>query len=89
MAIPSPIVPAHMPTARARSPGSRNMSLTIDRPEGMVMAAPAPMSARQAMRGSTLPEKAAPREPPPKTTRPQRKSRLRPIAVGQAAGDEQ
>ena len=44
----------------------------------MVMAAPAPISPRQAMSGPTLPEKAAPSEPLPKTASPARKSRLRP-----------
>ena len=78
MAMPSPIVPAHMPIARARAWGSRKMSLTMDRPAGIIIAAPDPINPRQMMRGSTLPEKAAPREPPPKTTRPQTKSRLRP-----------
>ena len=46
MAIPSPIVPAQAPMARARSPGSRKMSLMIASDVGIVSAAPAPMRAR-------------------------------------------
>ena len=78
MAMPMPMVPAHAPIARARSAGSRKMSLMMESPAGMVIEAPAPITPRQTISGSTLPENAAPSEPPPKTTRPATKSRLRP-----------
>ena len=39
IAIPSPIVPAQTPMARARSPGSRKMSLMIANEVGIVSAA--------------------------------------------------
>ena len=42
MAIPSPMVPAHAPMARARSPGSRKTSLMMASEAGMVSAAPLP-----------------------------------------------
>ena len=78
MAMPSPIVPAQVPMARARSVGSRKMSLMIDSDAGMVKAAPAPMTARQAINRCTEPENAAPIDPAAKTVRPIRKNRLRP-----------
>ena len=79
MAMPSPMVAAQAPMARARSAGSRNMSLMIDSEAGIVSAAPAPMTARQAISRSTEPENAAPADPAAKTARPMRKNRLRPI----------
>ena len=78
MAIPRPIVPAQTPMARARSPGSRKMSLMIASDVGMVRAAPAPMTARNAMSVVTDPDKAAPIDPSANTVSPIRKNRLRP-----------
>ena len=78
MAMPSPMVAAQAPMARARSAGSRNTSLTIDSDEGIVSAAPAPITARHAISRSTEPENAAPIDPAAKTVRPMRKNRLRP-----------
>ncbi len=43
MAIPSPLVAARTPIALRRSPGSRNMSVMIDRVDGIIIAAPAPI----------------------------------------------
>ena len=78
MAMPSPMVPAQTPMARARSLGSRKTSLTIDSDAGIVRAAPNPMTPRHAISMSTDPEKAAPIDPRAKTLRPTRKSRRRP-----------
>ena len=78
MAMPSPIVPAQTPMARARSVGSRKTSLTIDSDEGSSVRRPAPMTARNAIRTFTDPENAAPIDPRAKTVKPIRKSRLRP-----------
>ena len=78
IAIPSPMVAAQPAMARARSAGSRNMSLMIDSEAGIVSAAPAPMTARHAISRSTDPENAAPTDPEAKTARPRRKNRLRP-----------
>ena len=64
--------------ARARSVGSRKTSLMMDSDAGMSRAAPAPITARQAIRRWTEPEKAAPIDPPAKTASPRRKKRLRP-----------
>ena len=64
--------------ARARSAGSRKTSLMIDSDAGIVSAAPAPITARQAISRSTDPQNAAPADPPAKTARPTRKNRLRP-----------
>jgi hypothetical protein len=50
----------------------------IDSDAGMVRAAPLPITARQAIRGWTEPEKAAPTDPTAKTERPMRKNLLRP-----------
>jgi hypothetical protein len=71
-------MPAQRLMARARSAGSRKMSLTIESVEGIISAAPAPITARHAMSRLTDPEKAAPIDPPPKSVRPSRKRRLRP-----------
>ena len=78
MAMPSPMVPPHTPMARALSFGSRNTSLTIDREDGIVNAAPTPITDRNTIKTSTEPENAAPIEPPAKTASPMRKNRLRP-----------
>ena len=78
IAMPSPMVAAQAPMARARSAGSRNTSLTIDSDAGIVSAAPAPITARHAISRSTEPENAAPIDPAAKTPRPMRKNRLRP-----------
>ena len=64
--------------ARWRSPVSRNMSVMIDRVEGIIRAAPMPMLARAAMSMPTEPENAAHAEPAAKAVRPARKVRLRP-----------
>ena len=77
-ATPRPIVPAHAPMARARSPGSRKTSLMIDSDAGMARAAPAPIRARHAISGWTDEENAAPTDPPANTASPNRKKRLRP-----------
>ena len=50
----------------------------IDSDDGTVSAAPAPITARHAINGSTEPETAAPIEPMAKIVRPMRKNRLRP-----------
>ena len=76
-AMPSPMVPAQPPMARARSAGSRKMSLMIDNDEGIVSAAPPPMTARHAISKGTEPANAAPTEAPAKTVRPMRKNLLR------------
>ncbi len=78
MAIPSPIVPAQTPMARALSPGSRKMSLMIASDVGIVSAAPAPMTARNPISDVTDPARAAPIDPSANTVSPIRKSRLRP-----------
>jgi len=78
MAMPSPIVPAQAPMARARSEGWRKMSLMIESDDGIVRAAPTPISPRNAMSGGTEPEQAAPIDPAPNTARPMMKNRLRP-----------
>src|SRR5437763_890803 len=49
MAIPMPATPAHTPIARARSAGSRNVLVRIDRVVGKMNAPPTPMRARAAM----------------------------------------
>ncbi len=46
---PSADTPAHTPMALARSTGSRNTLVMIDRVAGMMQAPPTPMSARVAM----------------------------------------
>ena len=50
----------------------------MDNDAGMVRAAPAPMTARQAIKRWTEPENAAPIEPAAKTASPIRKNRRRP-----------
>ena len=77
-AMPSPMVPPQAPMARASSFGSRKMSLMIDSDDGIVSAAPAPMTARHVIRRLTEPEKAAPMDPAAKTVKPIRNKRLRP-----------
>ncbi len=77
-AMPIPIVPPQAPMARARSEGSRKTSLMIDNEEGIVSAAPAPMTPRHAINSGTELERAAPIDPPAKTVRPMRKNHLRP-----------
>ena len=78
MAMPRPMVPPQAPMARARAVGSRKTSLRIDKDEGIVIAAPAPITARHPINISTEPDSAAPMDPPPKMARPTRKRRLRP-----------
>ena len=78
-AIPTPITPPQAPMARARRAGSRKTSLMIDSDDGIVDAAPAPMTPLHAISSGTEPEKAAPTEPPANTVRPRRKNHLRPI----------
>ncbi len=78
MAMPSPMVPAQVPMARARSWGSRKMSLMIDSDAGMVKAAPTPMIPRHAMSGCTEPDRAAPIDPAANRVSPKRKNLLRP-----------
>ena len=77
-ASPSPLVADQMPIARCRLPVSRNMSVMIDKVDGMISAAPTPMLARAAISIATEPEKAAHVEPPAKASRPARKVRFRP-----------
>ena len=50
----------------------------IDSDAGIVNAAPAPMTARQAISRCTEPENAAPIDPAAKMVSPMRKNRLRP-----------
>ena len=64
--------------AWARSVGSRKTSLMIDNDAGIVSAAPIPMTARQAIKKLTEPEKPAPVDAPAKAVRPMRKKRFRP-----------
>ena len=78
-AMPTPLVPAHMPIARCRSAGSRNISVMIDSVEGIIMAPPMPMLARAEMSMPTEPENAAQVEPAAKAARPIMNTRLRPI----------
>ncbi len=78
IAIPSPMVPAQAPIARARSAGTRKTSLMIDKDAGIVSAAPIPMTARHPINRLTEPEKPAPVDAPANTVRPMRKKRLRP-----------
>jgi len=60
MAMPRPIVPPHTPMARARWAGLRKRSLMMASDDGMVRAAPSPVTARHPISGCTEPEKAAP-----------------------------
>ena len=78
IAMPSPMVPAQAPMARARSVGSRKTSLMIDNDAGIVSAAPIPMTARHAINRPTELEKPVPVDAPAKTVRPMRKKRFRP-----------
>lgn len=78
MAIPSPLVAAHTPIALRRSPGSRNMSVMIDRVDGIIIAAPTPIPARAAMSIPVEPEYAAHADVPPNTARPVTNTRRRP-----------
>ena len=77
-AMPTPLVPAHSPMARCRSPPSRNMSVMIDNVDGMISAAPMPMLARAAISIPTDPENAAQVDPAANAARPARKVRFRP-----------
>src|ERR1700733_13254249 len=78
MAMPRPMVPPQAPMAFALSLGSRNTSLMMESDEGMVRAAPAPITARKAISRSTEPDRAAPIDPAAKTASPMRKNRFRP-----------
>ena len=77
-AIPSPLVPAHMPIARWRSRCCLNMSVMIANVDGIISAAPTPMVARAAISMGTEPEKAAHAEAPAKAARPAMNVRFRP-----------
>jgi hypothetical protein len=76
--MPTPLVAAHMPIARCRSPESRKALVMIDSVEGIIMAAPIPMLARAAMSTPTEPENAAQADPAAKAASPARNTRLRP-----------
>lgn len=52
--------------------------MMMDNDDGIVRAAPAPMTARHAINRWTEPENAAPVDPAAKTVSPMRKKRLRP-----------
>ena len=70
MATPSPATPAQAAMACARSLGSVNRLVMIDRVAGITNAAPTPMRARVAISAPDEPEKAASTEPMPKTAMP-------------------
>ena len=90
MAMPSPIVPAQPPMARARSPGSRRRSLMMDREAGMVSAAPAPMTARASRSGRYgACENAAPSDADSENNQADQEEPLAPKPVSQAAAGEQ
>ena len=78
-AIPTPIVPPHTPIARARLLGSGNTLSRIERPAGIVIAAPIPIAARQAISTPTEPDSAAPSDPTANVQKPASSIRLRPI----------
>src|SRR5215210_1825446 len=76
-ATPRPDTPAHAAIAFARSFPEKTL-LRIDSVDGMIAAAPRPISARLAIRSSADPLNAARTDPAPKTTRPTRSVRRRP-----------
>jgi hypothetical protein len=67
-----------MPMARPRSPAGKTLVMTA-RVVGWTAAPPIPITARQAMSSSGLPEKAAITEPPAKTANPMSSTFRRPI----------
>jgi hypothetical protein len=77
-AMPSPMVAAQAPMARARPAGVRKMSLMIDSDEGITSAAPAPITARPAISHGADPASAATADPAAKTASPAAKNSLRP-----------
>ncbi len=70
MPTPRADTPAHTPIAFARSAGSRNRLVMIDRVAGMMNAPPMPMNARVAMSTPVEPDRAEASEPTPNTARP-------------------
>ena len=78
IAMPTPIVPPHTPTARARSRGSRKTSSRIDRPAGNGHRGTASHHGAKADQHAHAPRRAAPSEPAANTAKPARKTRLRP-----------
>ena len=89
MAIPSPIVPPQTPMARARSPGSRKMSLMIASDVGIVSAAPAPMKARNAMSVDHRSGQGRADRPQCEHSEPDEEEPLAAEPVGQRPSDEQ
>ena len=78
IATPTPATAAQTPMAFARSRGSANTWTRIDSVDGMMNAAPTPITARQAVSPLTSVIIAAPSEPARKTIRPESSIRRRP-----------
>ncbi len=78
MAMPMAEKPAHTAMARARSAGTVNTLLMIDRVAGMMSAPPTPMRARVAISWVAEPATADATDPAPKTSRPTERPRRRP-----------
>ena len=76
-AAPAPASPAQMAMARARSWGGKTL-VRIDSVDGMIRAAPTPMSARKAVSWPEELQKAAAVDPPPKIRSPAVSAPLRP-----------
>ena len=77
-ATPRPEQPAQIAIALARSFGSRNTLVKIDRVAGMMNAAPMPMRARNAMSWPGVSAAAASSEPAPKMLMPKMSAPRRP-----------
>jgi hypothetical protein len=74
---PAPAMPAQMPTARPRSSGGKTLVM-IDSVVGITSAAPTPMTARSPISVDGSLTSIAAMDAPPKTTRPVRRTSLRP-----------
>ena len=89
MAMPSPMVPPQTPMARARSLGSRKMSLMMASDAGIVSAAPAPMRARNAMSSVDRSGEGGADRPQCEHGEPDQEEPLAAEPVGQRPSDEQ
>ena len=79
IATPSPETADHMAMALARSVGTVNTLVRIDKVAGMMAAAPTPMTTREAISSPADPDRPARADPRPNTTRPPARVRCRPI----------
>ena len=88
-ATPSPAVAAQMPTAVARSRSSGNTLMSSDSVAGMMKAAPAPITARQAIRASTFAARRRRRRARGEHGEAGEERAPAPVSVSERAGEQQ